>query len=226
MRIESHKFQGVYTMRRGRKELFLTKSLRPRISVYGESLIRDRGTEYREWNVERSKLGAALAKRVSQLGIWPGNKVLYLGASTGTTVSHVSDIVGKDGFVFAVDFAPRTTRELIYLCEERENIAPIMEDANHPERYAGNVCMVDTVFQDVAQRNQAEIFLKNCDMFLKKGGFGILAVKARSVDITKNPKQIFKEVRAILEKKMLISEYKELAPLEKDHCIFVCKKTK
>lgn len=226
MKIKPHKFKGVYVGRKGKREVFLTKSLKPGRSVYGETLHREKGKEYREWDVKRSKLGAALAKRVSQLGIWPGNKVLYLGASTGTTVSHVSDIIGKEGFVFALDFAPRTTRELVYLCEERENMAPLMEDANHPERYAANVCMVDAVFQDVAQRNQAEIFLKNCDKFLKKGGFGILAVKARSIDITKRPKQVFKEVRAKLEKKMLISEYKELKPLEKDHCIFVCKKTK
>ncbi len=224
MQIKPHKFKGVYVGRKGKREIFLTKSLAPGKNVYGEETFRQGGAEYREWNVQRSKLGAGLAKRVSQLGIWPGNKVLYLGASTGTTVSHVSDIVGKEGFVFALDFAPRTTRELMYVCEDRPNIAPIIEDANHPERYADKVCLVDCVFQDVAQRNQAEIFLKNCDMFLKKGGFGILAVKARSIDITRPPKQVFKEIRAKLEKKMIIAEYKELAPLEKDHCIFVCKK--
>ena len=224
MNITPHRFKGVYVARKGKKEIFLTKSLAPGKDVYGEERYKEGGAEYREWSILRSKLGAALAKNISQLGIWPGNKILYLGASTGTTVSHVSDVVGKEGFVFAVDFAPRTTRELVFLCEERRNIAPIIEDAFHPERYAANVCMVDTVFQDIAQRNQAEIFLKNCEMFLKKGGFGILAVKARSVDITKNPRQVFQEVRVLLEKKMLISEYKELAPFEKDHCIFVCKK--
>ncbi len=224
MKITPHKFQGVYVGRKGKREVFLTKSLAPGKDVYGEVRHRERGIEYREWDVTRSKLGAGLAKRVSQLGIWPGNIVLYLGASTGTTVSHVSDVVGKEGFVFAIDFAPRTTRELIFLCNERENIAPIMDDANHPERYGGQVCMCDTVFMDVAQRDQPGIFLKNCERFLKKGGFGILAVKARSIDITKRPKEVFKMVRKRLEEKMIISEYKELAPLEKDHCIFVCKK--
>ncbi len=219
-----HKFKGIYVMQKGRKEIYYTKSLNPRKSVYGEVLVRRGKDEYREWSILRSKLGAAVAKKISQVGIWPGNKVLYLGASTGTTVSHVSDMVGRDGFVFAVDFAPRTTRELVYLCEDRMNIAPIMEDANHPERYADKICEVDVVFQDIAQRNQPEIFMKNVDMFLKKGGFGLLAIKARSIDITKKPKQVFNEVRAYLEKKVIIVDYRELAPYEKDHCIFVIKK--
>jgi len=223
--MKPHKFKGIYVMRKGKRENYYTKNLNPGKSVYGEVLVRKGKDEYREWSILRSKLGAAVAKKISQIGIWPGNKVLYLGASTGTTTSHVSDMVGRDGFVFAVDFAPRTTRELVYLCEDRENIAPIMEDANHPERYTDRVCEVDVVFQDIAQRNQAEIFMKNVDMYLKKGGFGLLAIKARSIDITKKPKQVFKEVRAKLEKKnYTIVDYRELAPLEKDHCMFVIKK--
>ncbi len=224
MKVEQHKFKGVYVARKGKRQLYLTKNLVPGMDVYGETLFKDGATEYREWNVMRSKLGAALAKKVSQLGIYPGSKVLYLGASTGTTSSHVSDIVGPEGFVFALDFAPRTTRELVYLCEKRMNMAPLLGDARHPETYAHCVCLVDAVFQDIAQRDQAEIFMKNCDVFLKKGGFGILAVKARSVDVAKKPKQVFNEVRAFLENKITIVDYRELDPFEKDHCIFICKK--
>jgi rRNA 2'-O-methyltransferase fibrillarin len=50
--------------------------------------------EYRVWNPFRSKLGAAILGGVDQIHIKPGAKVLYLGAASGTTVSHVSDIVG------------------------------------------------------------------------------------------------------------------------------------
>lgn len=223
-KVQPHKFQGIFTIKKGKRTGFATRNLVPGTSVYGETLIREGGAEYREWSPMRSKLGAALSKKISQLGIYPGSKVLYLGASTGTTASHVSDVVGEDGFVFAVDFAPRTTRELVFLCEQRKNMAPIMADARHPERYCAQVSAVDAVFQDVAQRDQAEIFLKNCDAFLKKGGFGILTVKARSVDIGKRPKQVFKEIREKLEKTITIVDYRELEPLEKDHCIFVCKK--
>ena len=224
MKITQHKFQGVYILKKGKKIAYLTKSLVPGADVYGEFIHKQGGAEYREWEPKRSKLGAALMKNVSQLGIYPGGKVLYLGASTGTTASHVSDVVGEEGIVFALDFAPRTTRELVYLCEQRENMAPIMADARHPEKYSQYVTLVDTVFQDIAQRDQAEIFIKDCNAFLKKGGFGVLAVKSRSVDVAKKPKQVFKEVRAYLENKITIVDYRELDPFEKDHCIFICKR--
>ncbi|MFQ5474621.1 MAG: fibrillarin-like rRNA/tRNA 2'-O-methyltransferase [Candidatus Nanoarchaeia archaeon] len=222
--IKAHKFQGVYELRKGKRLVYLTKNLTKGKTVYGETIQREKGEEYREWDPMRSKLGAALYVKISQLGIYPRNIVLYLGASTGTTSSHVSDLVGKDGFVFALDFAPKTTRELVFLCEERPNMAPILADAAHPESYANLVCQVDAVFQDIAQRDQAKIFIKNCEAFLKKGGFGILSLKARSVDVTKNPKQVFKQVREYLENNITIVDYRELDPFEKDHAIFICKK--
>jgi len=224
MGAQEHKFKGLYTVKKGKKVLFATKSLVPGKDVYGEDVVKQGKDEYRVWDSKRSKLGAALAKKISQLGIYPGTKVLYLGASTGTTSSHVSDLVGKDGMVFALDFAPRTTRELVYLCEQRSNMAPILGDARRPAEFAQYVTLVDAVFQDIAQRDQAEIFIRNCDAFLKKGGFGILTVKARSVDVAKKPKQVFNQVRAYLENKITIVDYRELDPYEKDHCIFVCKK--
>ncbi|MBW2965139.1 fibrillarin-like rRNA/tRNA 2'-O-methyltransferase [Candidatus Woesearchaeota archaeon] len=223
-KVRPHRFQGVFETRKGKRPVLLTRNLVPGKNVYGEDLVTDNGVEYREWNPTRSKLGAAIAKQASQIGIYPGSKVLYLGASTGTTPSHVSDIVGEEGFVFALDFAPRTTRELVYLCEQRKNMAPILGDARQPQTYSQYVTLVDAVFQDIAQRDQAEIFIKNCDMYLKDGGFGLLAVKSRSVDIGKKPRQIFAEIRAFLESKITIVDYRELDPFEKDHCIFVCKK--
>lgn len=224
MSVMQHKFKGVYTAKKGNRIVLCTKNLTPGKKVYGEDLVKDGNDEYREWEPRRSKLGAAIVKNVSQLGIYPGIKVLYLGASTGTTSSHVSDIVGEEGFVFALDFAPRTTRELVYLCDVRKNMTPILADARHPEQYAHCVTQVDAVFQDIAQRDQAEIFIKNCNAFLKPGGFGILTIKARSVDVAKKPKQVFMEVRSFLEKKITIVDYRELDPFEKDHCIFICKK--
>ncbi len=224
MKVQEHKFKGVYTAKKGKRAAFLTKNLAPGTTVYGEDTVQQGKEEYRTWDPKRSKLGAALAKQISQLGIYPGVKVLYLGASTGTTSSHVSDIVGADGHVYALDFAPRTTRELVYLCMKRKNMSPILADARHPKQFAQYVTTVDAVFQDIAQRDQAEIFIKNCDAFLKKGGFGILTVKARSVDVAKKPKQVFKQVREYLENKITIVDYRELDPFEKDHCIFICKR--
>ncbi len=217
-------FKGIHKMEKGRDILILTRNLTPGIRVYGEDLFKDEDIEYRTWDPTRSKLGAALKKDISQIGIKEGDYVLYLGASTGTTVSHVSDLVGKDGLVFALDFAPRVLRDLVFVAEERKNIAPLLADANRPETYANLISEVDVVFMDIAQKNQAEIFIKNCRLFLKQGGFGLLALKARSVDVTRYPKDIYKEIRAALEKDITVVDYRELDPFEKDHAFYVCKK--
>jgi fibrillarin-like pre-rRNA processing protein len=222
-------FKGIYEKKLDRVSLLLTKNLVPGKSVYGEDLFYDKDsdgakTEYRVWDPKRSKLAAALRKDVNQIGIKEKDYILYLGASTGTTVSHVSDIVGDDGLIFALDFAPRVLRDLVFLAESRRNIAPILGDAAHPETYAHLVSEVDVVFMDIAQKQQAEIFIKNCNVFLKQGGFGLLALKARSVDVTKNPRDIFRQVRTILEKEMTVVDYRELEPYEMDHAFYVVKK--
>ncbi len=191
--------------------------------IYTRDLISGKPSE---WDPRRSKLAAAIAKGISEIGIKEGNTILYLGASSGTTASHVSDIVGKNGFVFALDSSPRMVRDLVFECERKKNMAPLLEDANHPERYNENVTKVDVVYQDISQRNQSEIFLKNCRAFLKKGGFGLLAVKARSVDVTKKPVEIFKIAREDLEKEMEIVDSRQLEPFEKDHMLFVCRNKK
>jgi fibrillarin-like pre-rRNA processing protein len=201
-----------------------TKSLAPGIKVYGETIIREGKVEYREWDPRRSKLAATIAKGSPNVGIRKGDIVLYLGAASGTTVSHVSDIVGKEGFVFALDFAPRVVRELVRLAEQRPNIAPILADANKPESYAAKIIQPDVIFQDIAQKNQVEIFLKNCKAFLKKDGYALLSVKSRSIDVTKKPRDVFKLVQYQLEQEITIFDYKELQPFEKDHCMFICKK--
>lgn len=216
---------GVFEQRRGKRKAILTRNFTPGKKVYDENLIKDKGVEYREWNPRKSKLAAAILKGVNNIGIRNGSIVLYLGASTGTTPSHVSDIVGKDGFIFALDFAPRVVRDLVFVCEERKNMTPLLFSANHPEEYKDKISSeVDVVYMDVAQKDQAEIFLKNTDMFLRKGGIGLLAVKARSIDVTKRPKQVFDEVRRKLEKHINVVDFKILDPFEKDHCMFICKK--
>ncbi len=214
------RLKGVYQIS---GKTIATKNLARGISVYGEKIFCEQGEEFREWNPFRSKLAAAIRKGISQIGIKPGDVVLYLGASTGTTSSHVSDIVGEKGFIFALDFAPRVVRELVWVCESRKNMTALLEDASIPESYAERVTEVDAIYQDIAQKDQVEILIKNCRLFLKKGGFAILCVKARSIDVTKHPKNIFKEVKKKLEKEMIIADYRELEPFEKDHAIFICK---
>ncbi|MEM4397501.1 MAG: fibrillarin-like rRNA/tRNA 2'-O-methyltransferase [Candidatus Woesearchaeota archaeon] len=225
MQLLNQKFPNIYFKKdsRGKIKLF-TKNLTPGLKFFDEIIEKESGYEYRNWDPKRSKLAAAILNQISQIGIKENDKILYLGASHGYTPSFLSDIIGNKGFIFALDFAPRVVRDLVFLCEKRKNIAPILGDANQPETYKHRITKVDIVYMDVAQRNQAEIFLKNCDLFLKENGFALLAVKSRSIDITKKPKEIYSIVRHQLEKKITIVDYRTLDPFESDHAMFVCKK--
>lgn len=220
--IRESRLKGVYEDQHGRK--LFTKSLAPGIKVYDEILVRHGGDEYRTWNPNKSKLAAAIMNGCSQIGIKPGSRVLYLGAASGTTVSHVSDIVENNGFVFAVEFSIRSVRNLVLLSEQRKNIAPVFHDANDIGGLSRKVALCDIVFQDIAQKNQTEIFMKNCRVFLKEGGFGLFCVKARSIDVSKNPAVLYKEVWKKLEEELIVADFKRLDPYEKDHCIFIVKK--
>ena len=206
------------------KRSIYTVNLVPGKAVYDEKLIKENKVEYREWNPRKSKLAAAILKGCQNIFMRKGSVVLYLGSATGTTVSHVSDIVGREGFIFALDIAPIVMRALVFVCNHRNNIAPVLADANKPSGYANKISLVDIVYQDIAQKNQLDIFLKNVDLFLKDNGYALLAVKARSIDISKKPKEIFIETKKELEKNMVIIDYRQLEPYQKDHCFFVCKK--
>jgi len=207
-----------------RKRKLFTQNLVPGEKVYGENLVESNGVEYREWNPSKSKLGASILKGTQNVGIRKGSVVLYLGSASGTTVSHVSDMVGAEGAVFAVDLSATVMRDLLFLAEKRANIIPILESASHITELAKRICPVDVVFQDIAQRDQVGIFLNNVDVFLKDGGYGLLAVKARSIDVTARPKTIFAQVKAQLEKRVTIIDYRELDPFQRDHCMFIVKR--
>ncbi len=206
------------------KRRIYTKSIYPGKTFFDERTVKENKNEYREFDPRRSKLAAMTVKGCTNLGIREKDVVLYLGASHGYTISFVSDMVGKQGFIFGLDPAPRVMRDLVFLSEARENIAPLLADANHPKEYQHRICQVDVVYQDISQRNQLDIFVKNCNLFLKKGGYGLLAVKARSIDIKRNPKQIFIETRKQLEKIFTVIDYKILEPLQKGHCMIIVKK--
>jgi fibrillarin-like pre-rRNA processing protein len=214
---------GIFEIRK-KNTILLTKNLSPGKTVYTEDLIRDGNDEYRTWDPMKSKLAAALLKGLKSSYIKEGDFILYLGASTGTTSSHVSDIVGEDGFVYALDFAPRVVRNLVFVCKDRSNIVPLLADANRPESYLDFVSPVDVVYQDIAQRSQVAIFFKNIEMYLKIGGYALVAIKARSIDVTRKPRSLFDEVRRELSAKFQLVDEVVLEPFEKDHCMFVVRK--
>ena len=200
-----------------------TKNLNPGISVYGEELIKE-DYEYRLWNPRRSKLAAALLNGLETLDIQDNSKVLYLGASTGTTVSHISDIL-INGRVYAVEFSPTTAKKLVQLSTQRPNIAPILGDATKPKKYLNLVEKVDLVYCDVAQPTQTELFMKNMNLFTDDDGLGLLMIKARSIDVVQKPKKIFKqEEKKLKEKGFKINEKIKLEPYEKDHIALFVEK--
>ncbi|MBW2997955.1 fibrillarin-like rRNA/tRNA 2'-O-methyltransferase, partial [Candidatus Woesearchaeota archaeon] len=216
---------GVYDEFARNRKIY-TKNLTPGKTVYDESLTKTKDGELREWNPYKSKLGSyILQKGVNDIFIRPGSSVLYLGIASGTSASHISDIIGDKGMIYGIDPAFRVMIDLMFVAETRENIAPILDDAAHPENYKNLLPKeVDFIIQDVAQRNQAEIFMKNVDMYLKEGGFAMIAIKAKSIDIAGHPKKIFKEIRDVLEQKYTIVDSKRLEPFEKDHMMIVIKK--
>jgi fibrillarin-like pre-rRNA processing protein len=200
-----------------------TRNLTPGISVYGEELITE-DVEYRLWNPRRSKLSAAILNGLKNLNIDNNFKVLYLGASTGTTVSHISDIAHK-GKIYAVEFSPVTAKKLTRLSRQRHNIYPILGDATKPREYMNIIEKVDFIYCDVAQPTQSELFMKNMNLFAKDDASGMLMIKARSIDVIQKPKKIFKqEEKKLKEKGFKIIEKVKLEPYEKDHIAFLVEK--
>lgn len=146
----------------------------------------------------------------------PGAKVLYLGAASGTSVSHVADIVGPTGTVFAVEFSHRSGRDLINMATHRTNVIPIIEDARHPLRYRMLVSMVDVIFADVAQPDQARIVGLNAHLYLKVGGGVVVSVKANCIDSTAAPEAVFaREVQKMKEERIKPFEQLTLEPFER-----------
>jgi len=203
-----------------------TKNLAPGKTVYGERLIRHRRVEYRLWDPFRSKLAAAVLKGLETVPIQPDHKVLYLGAASGTTASHISDIIGERGYVYCVEFAARAIRELVNnVCEFRFNMSPLLMDARFPERYSILVEEVDDIYCDIAQPEQAKVLADNADVFLKTHGWIMLAVKARSIDVTKEPSEVYQREIGILKTRgFQVKEVIHLEPYDKAHVMIVAER--
>ena len=190
--------------------------------VHGERIFEKSGREYREWNPYQSKLGAAIALGLKNFPFSQGTKVLYLGAAHGVTPSFVSDIVGKKGIVYCIEISPITMRDLIRVCEQRENMIPILSDARHPEQYE-EVGKVDIIFEDVADPQQAEVLLQNA-RFLEKGGFALIAIKARAINSVQEPSKVCQTIKKKLEGVFETEEEIVLDKFEKDHLFLILKK--
>jgi len=223
--IEPHRHEGAFVSK-GRDDSLVTKNMVPGESVYGEKRLvaesedKESKVEYRVWNPFRSKLGAGIVGGIGQMPIKPGSKVLYLGAASGTTVSHVSDMVGPEGVVYAVEFSHRSGRDLTNMAKRRPNIVPIVEDARQPQRYRMFIGMVDVIFSDVAQPDQARIVTLNASYFLKNDGAILISIKANCVDSTAAPEAVFAmEVENLKKDGCKPKEQLTLEPYHRDHAL-------
>jgi fibrillarin-like pre-rRNA processing protein len=213
------KFTGIYVI----EDHLATENLNPGKKVYGEKLVEVEDKEYRIWEQRRSKLGAALMNGMKIFPFEENSKILYLGASSGTTPSHISDIA-VNGTLWCVEFSPRMMRSLVELSRNRNNMIPILDDATKPRNYLNLLEKVDILYSDVAQPKQSELFMDNMRLYLKPEGIGILIIKARSIDVTQSPKKIFREEESkLISGGFRVLEKINLEPYEKDHLAIVCE---
>jgi len=229
--VEPHRLKGVFVAK-GKEDMLATLNLTPGETVYGEAKVTVENKrvvngiaeiekiEYRVWNCFRSKLAACIFNGIENIYMFPGAKVLYLGAASGTTVSHVSDLVGPEGTVFAVEYSERSGRDLVNMAKKRPNIIPIIEDARKPTKYRMLVSMVDCIFSDVAQPDQARIICINAEHYLKNGGGFVFSIKANCVDSTVDPVKVFKQqTDELKEFGFKPKEQVTIEPFERDHAV-------
>jgi fibrillarin-like pre-rRNA processing protein len=198
------------------KEEWLATLSRP-----GDDTLACDGKFYRPWSPATSKLSSMILKGM-HVPLTAESRVLYLGAASGTTVTHVSDIA-TDGIVFAVEFAARPARDLLPAVADRENTIPMIADARHPDKYPPFIDQVDFLYQDVAQPDQADIAIANADKYLVKGGYVLIAIKARSISTAGDVKDIFEKEIKRLSERFEVLEKVSLEPLHHDHMAVLCR---
>jgi len=205
----------------GEKKL-ATENLVPKNQVYNEKLVKIKGTEYRIWNPFRSKLAATIMNGLRDFPFMQKSSVLYLGVSTGTTISHISDIVGQNGIIFGVEHTSRVARDFLdRVASHRKNIIPIIQDARKPQEYFSVFKKVDVAYVDIAQPDQTDIAINNCKMYLKSNGYLFLVIKTRSIDVTKDPMKVVSNEIKKLDPLFEIKQTINLHPYDKDHVIVI-----
>ena len=214
--------KGTYLVRSDGRMNLATENLVPGNTVYNERLVVKKGIEYRTWDPFRSKLAASIKNGLETFPFKRGSSVLYLGVSSGTTASHISDIVGVKGMMFCVEHASRVARDFLdRVASHRKNIVPVLQDARRPREYSAVYGKVDIVYADIAQPDQTQIVLENCQMYLKDGGVMFLVIKTRSIDVIKTPRQVINEEKEKISRSMDVLELIDLMPYDKDHAMIV-----
>ncbi len=198
-------------------------------NVYGERVFKKGSKELRVWNPKKSKIAAAMMKNmplefINALENY--DVMLYLGIANGTTASHFSDIAKEGALIYGVELSPRSIIDLTRLIETgRDNILPILANASYWNEYAGLVEQADILYVDIAQPNQTDIALVNADIFLKERGLLYLAIKTRSISITRKPQEVIsQEINKIRKRGYKIKFQTRLDPWEKDHGFVIAQR--
>ena len=216
---------GIYESAEGREQrpCYFTKALDD-LRFYREYRVLWRGEEYRYWNPHRSKWGIHITRNLVRDLVRPDISILYLGAATGSSVSHLADVV-VEGSIYAVEFSAISFGRLRILGERRSQVFPLLFDASRPGSYQDLVPSVDLLYMDISQPNQFEIFKKNAELFLKESGTGLFVLKERSISISKKASVIQETVeRQIPETGMVVVQKYDLLPYDKDHMCYVIRK--
>jgi fibrillarin-like pre-rRNA processing protein len=169
-------------LRVGEREELWTQTVGSFPAVYGERWTEFQGLAYRSFDPFRSKLAAAISRGWTGDLPAPGESWLYLGAASGTTASHVADLIDRTGRLYAIERSPRPVARLLEVAERWPNFLPILADAREPRTYSDLVPPVDGVYADVAQPDQVEIVRRNAELFLRgPGGRVLVALKTASM---------------------------------------------
>jgi len=212
-------FPGIFSI----NDRLVVENPIPGYKPFDEEVLKTEKKEFRIWNPYRSKAGAAIVKGIKEFPVTRDSKVLYLGAAHGFTPSFLSAVIGKDGVIYAIEFSERCFNELLPLCTKYKNITPILVDARKPELYQW-IEKVDVVYCDISQPDETEIAIRNCKEFLKPEGYLLLAIKSRSIDITRTPNEVYQsEIKKLKDAGFKIVDWKNLDPFEHAHAFVVAK---
>jgi len=200
----------------GRDEWF-TAGLGDPPLVGTERFVPAEGRLLRHWDPTRSKLGAALYRGYDGRRPARGERWLYLGAAAGTTATHVADLVGPEGAVFAVEKSVRPFARLLRVAERYPNLLPILADARTPDAYSGVVPPVDGLYADVAQPDQVAIVLENARRFLRIDGIALVALKTSSMGRHESARGHLEQASASLARAGVVGEAVRLDPFHRQH---------
>lgn len=220
MKISESKFKDIFILENEKKKL-ATINLVTGFAPFNEKLIKKEGIEYRIWDPYKSKWAAGIMKNIKNFPIQNNSNVLYLGAASGQSASYIADIA-KKGKIFCVEISHRVMRDLTFVSEKKKNMVPVFSDAKIPKEYEF-IGQVDVILQDVAVKNQVDILIRN-KYLLKEGGYVLLAIKSRSVDVSAKPEKVFEESEKKLKNHFEIIDKRRLEPFEKDHILFLLRK--